>query len=363
LLKPRVAKKPRGRSCEPEIVLLGMRETVTCLYCPATNDGPFPDAEHVIPKMFGKFDSREGNLTLHNVCPDCNGYFGRKLEQHFGRDTIDAYFRLLAGVKPAEEAAEVGGRRLTFRIEAPGSEFHGSWMSLAYIADRGMVMDAPPQVAVRRRDEMEWRWYLERDLTEERLPELRTSEYRIYGSHENATRILEKMRAIGLAPEPGQWTDISEQTNSPTFETLRIHYVIDELVMRTVAKIAFNYLTYVTEERVPGFVRRDEFATIREFIRQGTRPSWNVIDVRAENTDLGDTRGLRVTTGHVLAVVWPDPQTVPVGNVSLFNQVTYAVRFTDSVPGVWWDLFSAHYFDIQKHEVRKMVGTNTVLLR
>jgi hypothetical protein len=101
-------------------------------------------------------------------------------------------------------------------------------------------------------------------------------------------------------------------------------------------------------------VRRDEFATIREFIRHGTRPSWNVIDVRTENTDLGDTRGLRITTGHVLAVVWPDPQMVPVGNVSLFNQVTYAVRFTDRVPGVWWDLLSAHYFDIQKHEVRRM---------
>lgn len=76
-----------------------------------SNDGPFRNQKHVLPKMFGKFDSREGNLTLHDLCPDCNRYFGRTLEQHFGRDTIDAYFRLLAGVKPLEEAAEVGGRR------------------------------------------------------------------------------------------------------------------------------------------------------------------------------------------------------------------------------------------------------------
>jgi len=35
-----------------------MRQIVTCLYCSNTNDGPFPDAEHVLPKSFGKFDNR-----------------------------------------------------------------------------------------------------------------------------------------------------------------------------------------------------------------------------------------------------------------------------------------------------------------
>jgi hypothetical protein len=339
-----------------------MPETVICLYCPNTNDGPFPDAEHVLPTSFGKFDSREGNLTLHNVCPECNGYFGRKLEQHFGRDTIDAYFRLLSGVKPAKDAAEVGGRRLTFSVEMPGSEFHGSWMTLAYDPDCEIVMEAPPQVAFRRRDEAEWRWYLERDLSEEKLQELRTSEFRIYGSEENSARILAKMRSIGLAPEQGAWTDISEQTRDPTFETVKIRYVIDEIVMRTVSKIAFNYLAWVTQERVRGLVRREEFAPIRAFIRHGTRPTWNVVGVGSATSDLGDTRKLRITSGHVLAVAWRDPRSIPVGNVSLFSQVTYVVHFTDRAPGVWWDLISGHYFDIQKHEVRKMVATNPLVL-
>jgi hypothetical protein len=61
------------------------------------------------------------------------------------------------------------------------------------------------------------------------------------------------MREIGLAPELGSWTDISDQTKDPTFETVRIRYGIDDVVLRSVAKIAFNYLAWVTEERVPGF--------------------------------------------------------------------------------------------------------------
>jgi hypothetical protein len=83
-----------------------------CIYCPNESDKPFSKPEHVLPQAFGKFNSREGNLTPHNVCPECNAYFGRHLEQHFGRDTGDAFRRLLTGLKPMDEAECVSrGRR------------------------------------------------------------------------------------------------------------------------------------------------------------------------------------------------------------------------------------------------------------
>lgn len=339
-----------------------MLDATVCLYCPATSDRPFPNAEHVLPRAFGKFESREGNLTLHDVCPECNSYFGRHLEQHFGRDTLDAYFRLLSGVKPAEEAAEVGGRRLTFHIDEPGTEFHGSWMSLAYDPEREIVMEAPAQVAFRRRDETEWRWYLERDITKERLPEFRTCQFRVYGRQESVARIAERMEAIGLSSETSLWTDISEETQTPSFEMVRIRYEIDDVVLRSVAKIVFNYLARVTEDRLPGFVRREEFAPIRSFIRHGTQPAWNPVSIGDGNVQLADTR-TRITSGHVLVAAWPDPRRSPVGNVSLFNQLTYVVRFADRVPGVWWELDSGHYFNIRTRKVTKMVAVNPMVLR
>jgi hypothetical protein len=356
------AKRCLGRReirSERRSVVPGMAVT-ECLYCPTTRDGPFPNAEHVLPQAFGKFDSREGNLTLHNVCPQCNAYFGRHLEQHFGRDTLDAYFRLLAGVKPAEEAAEVGGRRLTFQIEEPGTEFHRSWMSLAYDPERWIVMEAPAQVAFRGREETEWRWYLERDITKERLSEFRTCRFRVYGSPESAVRIAERMEAIGLSSETSLWTDRSEETQDPSFEIVRIE--IDDVVLRSVAKIAFNYFAWATEDRLPGFVRREDFAPIRAFIRYGTQPAWNPVSIGDGNVQLADTR-TRITSGHVLVVAWPDSRKSPVGNVSLFNQITYVVRFADRVPGIWWELDSGHYFNIRTRKVTKMVGVNPMVLR
>ena len=192
-----------------------MPELTECLYCPRTSEQPFRQAEHVIPQAFGTFESREGNLTLHNVCLDCNGYFGRNLEQHFGRDTGDAFLRLLTGLKPVEDASQVGGRRLTFCIDEPGTEYHGSWVTLAHDPTHGMVMDAPPQAAFRRADETEWRWYRERDMTADRMSEFRKCQFRIYGSPEDHARIVEQLRAAGVEMNDALWSDVPERDPRP----------------------------------------------------------------------------------------------------------------------------------------------------
>lgn len=333
-----------------------------CLYCPATSEQPFNEAEHVIPQAFGTFESREGNLTLHNVCPDCNGYFGRNLEQHFGRDTGDAFLRLLTGLKPVEDAAEVGGRRLTFRIDDRGSEYHDSWVTLAHNPEQGLVMDAPPQAAFRRADEAEWRWYRERDLTADRAEEFRKCQFRIYGSPDDHTRIAERLRTAGVEINDAIWTDVPEEDRRSSVSWVEVRYSIDDLVLRTVAKIAFNYLARVTEDRVRGFVKRPEFEEIRQFIRHGTKPAWNVVSISDKKMLLGDSRRFRITNGHLIGVSWPDPQRPPIGKVSLFNQITYVVQFSESPPGIWWELDSGHHFDIQSRRMSKLASVNPLLL-
>src|SRR4051794_32673932 len=43
---------------------------------------------------------------------------------------------------------------------------------------------------------------------------------------------------------------------------------------------------------------------------------------------------------------WPDAHQSSVGEVSLFNEITYVVQFADRAPGIWWKLDSGHHFDI-----------------
>ena len=256
----------------------------------------------------------------------------------------------------------MGGRRLTFRVDEPGTELHGSWLTLAHDPVAGIVMDAPPQVAFRALVEAGWRWYRERDITAERVSEFRKCQFRIYGDLDAQTRIMEKLRVAGCELGEAVWTERSEAQRADSLSWVEVRYAIDDLVLRTVAKIAFNYLARVTQERVPGFVRRQEFDALRAFVRHGTKPEWPVVEIQQKKLLLGDTREYRITNGHVLCASWPEPRKPPIGKVSLFNEVTYAVRFSAAVPGIWWDLDSGHHFDIRRRTVSKLASVNTLVL-
>lgn len=337
-----------------------MPESTVCIYCPAESETPFSKAEHVLPQAFGKFTSREGNLTLRNVCPECNAYFGRHLEQHFARDTGDALHRLQTGLKPIEEAREIGGRRLRGKIDRHGGEDDGAAVSLDHDPTHGVVVNRPPQVALRSLDEEGWTWFREQDITAEAIAAFRTSEYRIYGSADDRARIVAKLRSVGYEIDSMEIDAFEDEGDG--LVPVRFLYTLDDIVFRTVAKIAFNYLAYATEARVPGFVRREEFAEIRAFIRHGTKPAWAPVTISSEKMLAVDTAEHRSTGGHLLGVSWSDARQSPVGEVSLFNEITYVIRFSDRAPGIWWKLDSGHHFDIESRVITRMGFVNPMAL-
>lgn len=117
------------------------------------------------------------------------------------------------------------------------------------------------------------------------------------------------------------------------------------------------------EDRLPGFARREAFSAVRDYIRHGVKPDWDVVTLSDKRMLMGDTRAYRITNGPLLGVSWPDPRRVPIGKVSLFNQITYVVQFTDRVPGIWWEFDSGHHFDITTREMTKLLSVNPLLLQ
>ena len=317
----------------------------------------------MIPQAFGKFESREGNLTLHRVCSECNSYFGRHLEQHFGRDTGDAFLRLLTGLKPAEEAHEIGGRRLTFRIDEPGTEYYGAWATVAYDEERGNVIQLVAQAGFRSQFETNWRWYRELDITEDRAAEFRHAVYQIIGTPEEMAGIAAKLEGIGCPLREAKWNDeFVPPGNGEKPIWVEVRYALDDVVFRTVAKIGFNYFAKVTEDRVPDFIYRSEFDEIRRFIRYAEKPRWKPVGISRKRMLLGDNERYRQTDGHLISVSWPEPRQPPIAKVSLFNQVTYVIRLAETVPGIWWELDSGHHFNIRSRQMSKLSNVNPIVL-
>ena len=63
-----------------------IKEPLPCLYCKSRDPEKFRAIEHVIPQAFGKYGAR--TPVLNFVCDDCNGYFGKHLDDYLARETI-----------------------------------------------------------------------------------------------------------------------------------------------------------------------------------------------------------------------------------------------------------------------------------
>lgn len=90
-------RSARSPSAETQTgkVINGVSNDKICIYCHQIDAGRFRGREHVIPQGFGRFGSE--TPTLDCVCDDCNGCFGRELDQLLTRDTYEGISRYSRG--------------------------------------------------------------------------------------------------------------------------------------------------------------------------------------------------------------------------------------------------------------------------
>jgi hypothetical protein len=285
---------------------------------------------------------------------------GDQLEIFFGRDSGEGLQRLIFGVKPKEEAHQIRGKRIEFRVTAP-EMFRGAYARLVYDeATDQVTIGLMPQVAFRHPADDSWVFLRDFELTAESVaPYRRFTESRLFGSTDDMARVQARLDELGVQTGDGFWIANPEWPSGVA--DIEVTYSIDQIITRTVAKIAFNYLAYVTSDR-PHFVLHASFDHIRRFIRFGEATHWSV--VRGMNTKIleGDTQRLRTTLGHVLTADWR-PEGSVVAEVSLFNDISYRVYLTKDPPGrVWWDLMSGHVFDIESRTITPVSAARRILI-
>lgn len=109
---------------------------------------------------------------------------------------------------------------------------------------------------------------------------------------------------------------------------VRVEGVIDEQLLRAIAKVAFNYFAYTNG---PEVVLRPEFDSIRAFIRHGVAPGWEVVEVREEPKLQNEKTGQRITDGHILTIGWGPGDALPIGKIAFFNAITYVVKLCEAL--------------------------------
>ena len=141
--------------------------------------------------------------------------------------------------------------------------------------------------------------------------------------------------------------DVNPDDSEPSL-LCKIEGVIDESIIRAVAKIAFNYLAYW---QGPQFMLEADFNLTRRFIRYGVKPQYPLIKIRQESILGDEPLSGKTRSGHLLTVDWASDKRSIVAQVSLLNWMTYSVSLARNFSGEHRVIQRGHFCDSYNQQI------------
>jgi len=327
-----------------------------CIYCLRLLSESQFNREHVLPQHLGRF---QDNLVLRrSVCRECNQSLGQQLETWLGRDSYEALLRLRFGQKPLAELDEFHGKGVAIRIPA-GSEWAGALLRL--IADPEtdeLKVDLRPQVGVKRPADAEIRFFTDEEFqkaSDEQIGREKGSTFKIVGLGQSGS---EAMISMVRARIPGFRMDGSMPplpAGADGEMTVAITATVHGLLTRSIAKIAFNYLSYISGA---DFVLDPAFNEIRRFIRYGEGNWRTFVSSRARPIVMNDFIWYGSIRAHLITIDWPIRGEIIESSVSLFNETMYDVILASRCSLLWRPIRYGHAFFWGSGEIKELVSTS-----
>jgi|GEM_PF-2450410 len=319
-----------------------------CLYCETTKPLDHFNREHVLSECFGRY---EGNFVLiHLVCEECNSYFANNLELRLGRGSYEGIERFRLGIAPKSKTRGATKNQRFVEARRDGGPHDGAFYEWQ-LSNSGTVIPVQ-QIGVARSEAGPFTWY--------RASGCPTGdELRAQGFAKGATCFqlagftpeqgIQFLRGLGYEPEENPQV-MPEDVDPDGKVALKIGGTIDRVLMRAVAKIAFNYLIY----HYPAIASMGQFAPIRRYIRYDETPPFQAVTVSEQQILGGFPEGHQLLA-HVVTVGWKGPNRGVVAQVSLFTWVQYVVQLAEDnflMPPLCVD--SGHIFNPFSHQILRL---------
>ncbi|MBU2622573.1 MAG: HNH endonuclease [Proteobacteria bacterium] len=301
----------------------------------------FSKVEHVIPQSFGVF---RNNFTLvHMVCDDCNQYFGDNLDIALARDSFEGGLRFLHKVKDPKKFRS-SGKKSRLIIKVDQGEMKGTYVYREFSKDQGRILIKPlPQVGFLKKASDIRNYFLLKDIPdktflEENGYDLTTSDaIRIFAEDYDSAMQLLSSKGIKF-----RTNGVFEPKGTPELSWMcKVEGVIDTTILRTAAKIAFNYLAYWNNT---AFMLHPSFDITRRFIRGGEKPDYPIAGVSPKTILGSEPEERKRAVGHIITVNWAADKESIVAQVSLFNCFSYVVCLAKEFKGEHRNIRKGHFF-------------------
>lgn len=314
----------------------------------------------MLHRAFGGFEEA---LTLvapydPGVCRECNDYFSSTVDLAITRDSIEALLRVEHGIKAVTDIKGMLASRIEIRLPAD-HRFGPLWLTLLPGPTGHESTVAPmPQVRFGRRGGGSFICLNEAQLRAEDPRENLDSDAARKSLFWNASdeaakdRLIAILDSYGIGFSPGEKFVAPEGVDEIDTE---IQWLVDRLIGRAIAKIAFNYLAKNSAAAGRDFVFSVMFDPVRRFVRYGEgAKARQFVDVFNAPTKMLPTER-KDADQHVLAIRWEEePKGHILGYVKLFDYAEYVVRLAKEPRGIWLDLAAAHTYSLKTRRVSRL---------
>lgn len=339
-------------------------QSITCIYCRETRA---PSKEHALQRSLG------GNLTISDVCTECNNKFS-VIDQSLAEESQVALIRV-GLAKPSGMPTRLGGDH--FRLNEAGfwedvkiiNGLQAVILPQIHLVETGPNGEAQLAIVASEDQELQQLFIqLDRRVADGTIlsthikigPNEHCTTTRLVGHRRDGVYVRAATQEKGdlfLRTIASKWAGLRAQvSNSPqpqvrTIAHPQVHTTqricFDESY-RAIAKTTFNVLA---AKRGAQFVLRSEFDPIREYIRginlihQDPLPPGEIaVDTRFVRPLPMNAPPFVPTASHAIAIAYAAPTLA--GLVTLYEKYSFIVRLADI--RLTEHIFEAHEFSIDR---------------
>jgi hypothetical protein len=221
----------------------------------------------------------------------------------------------------------------------------------------GLRVSLIPQAAFFDQNQKRWVHVTadEIDVLLPKRPDLKKGQIRIYArSSQEYSAVVSKLseHAVNFR-KAGELQCPERLLQAPEME-IEVTLTVNQGIRRCIAKYAFNYLALVCGSE---FARGRDFDIVRQFVRYGGRPRYPLVVASSRPILYDDRASARQTDGHLLTLSWAGSLSDLVGEVSLFNSITYRVSLCRQFSGrLWRPIRSGVHYDLERKIVKPLIG-------
>lgn len=306
-------------------------ESLRCIYCLESKPPDLFNREHVIHTSMTKRIQK--NLVLHHrVCTTCNTRFGNTIDKNLSRSYWEGLYRFKQDMKPTSEANDLDQSKIKWFVDdltafkqdvGEFTEVLGDCLIL-FMADGKKEIFTLGQLKA---------------TSFEKLVDVDKIQYlRVF------TERQDRADAIGALIKPHLNNQFALSENLEK-HILTVTVTYDEVALRALAKIAFNYFAKVTENSQE-IVFEASFDIIRKFIYRGIVPS--IRPVQLERTMSDFKQGGMSLNGHWIRLYKNADLSTVIVRMSLFNRWVWKVVLSSNYAESSEIPTSSHVWDIDE---------------